>query len=162
MKRPPWVPHPASWACAAALAGYAKGVAFAMALIVPLLFALLPHAPRLAWLGLLLVWIAPIGIAAAIHRATRGLLDFAEPGAKEDASPQASLWAGFVAWATVLFVTLVAGIAMLVIDPPPVEPDTAGALVAALARGPLGLVHAAVWIVAAAYVYELERSVRVA
>lgn len=161
MKRPAFIPHPASWASAVVLAVFAKGVGFGMAIVIPLIFALLPHAPRLAWLGLLLVWIAPIGLAAAVHKATRGMLDFATtPPPAGPPPPTASLWAGFVAWATVIVVTLLSGFAMLVVDPPPVEPETAQGLLETIARGPLGIVHALVWIVLAACVYELERSAR--
>ncbi|HEY1690646.1 MAG TPA: hypothetical protein VGG39_00705 [Polyangiaceae bacterium] len=162
MARPSWVPHPASWASAVALAVYAKGVAIAMALLVPLVLSLLPHAPRLAWLGVLLLWVAPIGGAAALHRATRGVLDFADPAksTSHENPAFASVWAGFVAWGTILFVTTASALAMLVVDPPPVEPESVAAFAAFALRGPLGLVHTTVWIVMAACVYELERAAR--
>ncbi|HEY8087569.1 MAG TPA: hypothetical protein VIF09_06990, partial [Polyangiaceae bacterium] len=74
--------------------------------------------------------------------------------------PVASLWAGLFAWMTVIFVTLVASFVMLVLDPPPVEPDSVGAFLSLAASGPLSLVHTVVWLVLAAYAYETERSVR--
>jgi hypothetical protein len=68
------------------------------------------------------------------------------------------VWAGFVAWATILFVTTATSLVMLVLDPPPVDPDAMRVLAAEMTRGFSGVVRAVVWIVLAAYVYELERA----
>ena len=47
---------------------------------------------------------------------------------------------------------------MLVVDPPPVDPDVMHALAVAVARDFSGILRPVVWIVLAAYVYELERA----
>jgi hypothetical protein len=143
---------------------FALGVSIAMAFVMPLLLALMRHSPRLAWTGILLLWVSPIPVAAIVHRTTHGVLDFADT--KRAASGgkvtiATSLWAGFLAWVTIIFATMITSLVMLVIDPPPVDPDALAILdfVAQVARGGEGIVRALVWIVVAAYVYELERNV---
>ena len=59
VKLPRWIPQPVSWATAVALFFFAAGVSLAMAFVIPLLFELMRHSPRLAWLGILAVWLAP-------------------------------------------------------------------------------------------------------
>ena len=160
MKLPRWVPHPTAWATAVALFFFAGGVTIAMAMLLPLLFELMRHSPRLAWLGILLVWFAPIPLAAGIHHTVHAVLDLGDlPKSARGAWPGAeSVWAGFVAWATILFVTTATSLVMLVLDPPPVDPDAMRVLAAEMTRGFSGVVRAVVWIVLAAYVYELERA----
>jgi hypothetical protein len=162
MKLPKWIPHPASWASAVALFFFAGGVSIGMAAVMPLLFELLRRSPRLAWLGMLLVWIAPIAAAAAVHRVTHAIIDLgdARRGAETRSCGFASLWAGFVAWVAIIFVTLTTSFILLVIDPPPVDPGAVWNLAAEVTRGVSGLVRAVVWVVLAAYVYELERVAR--
>jgi len=162
VKLPSWVPHPTAWATAVALFFFAGGVSLAMALLLPLLLELMRLSPRLAWLGILLVWFAPIPLAAGIHHAVHAVLDLGDiPKNARGAWPGVeSLWAGFVAWATILFVTLAASLVMLVLDPPPVDPDVMRTLAAEMTRGFSGVVRTVVWIVLAAYVYELERAAR--
>jgi hypothetical protein len=160
VKLPSWLPHPVAWATAVALFFFAAGVSIAMALLLPLLFELMRHSPRLGWLGILLVWLGPIPLAAGIHHTVHALLDVGDlPKKVRGAWPGAeSLWAGFVAWATILFVTLATSLVMLVIDPPPVDPDAMHALGVEMARDFSGVARALIWIVMAAYVYELERA----
>jgi hypothetical protein len=160
VKRPSWVPHPVAWASAVALFFFWWAVTIGMAFALPLLFELMRHSPRLAWLGILLVWIAPIGASAAIHHAASSVLDLGDGRRVERGSwPRvASLWAGFVAWTTILFVTTATSLVMLVLDPPPVEPDALHALAFEMTRGFSGVVRSVVWIVLAAYVYQLERA----
>jgi hypothetical protein len=160
VKRPSWVPHPLAWASAVALFFFAWAVTLAMAFAFPLLFELMRHSPRLAWLGILLVWVAPIAAAAGIHHAVGSVLDLGDGHAVSGGSwpGMPSLWAGFVAWATTLFVTTATTLVMLVLDPPPVEPDAIHALAVEMTRGFSGLVRSVVWVVLAAYVYELERA----
>jgi hypothetical protein len=159
VKLPRWIPHPASWAAAIALFAFGAGVSFASALLVPLVIELMRMSPRLGWLGFLALWLAPIPVAAAIHRAAQGVLDLADSGgaARRGGS---SLWAGFFAWATFLFVTVTTGLVMLFLDPPPVDPGGMSALVSEVQRSGAGVVRWAIWIVFAAYAYELERGVR--
>jgi hypothetical protein len=159
MKLPRWLPHPASWASAVALFIFAIGVSAAMAVVMPLLFELMRHSLRLAWLGILCVWLAPIPAAGAVHRVAHGVLDLADT--RHGITPASSLWAGFVAWAAIILVSMTASFVMLVIDPPPIdEPDALLGLVTAVTHWSSGLVRMGVWIVLAAYVYELERRQR--
>jgi hypothetical protein len=155
MKFPRWLPHPLSWASALALYLFAMGVTLAMAVVLPPLFELLQRSPRLAWAGILGVFCAPIPAAATVHAVAHAVLDLGD--AKKAARPKgADLWAGFVAWATILFVNVATVLVMLVLDPPPVDPD--GFFGAALrVAGPSPGVHTFVWILLAAKVYELQR-----
>jgi hypothetical protein len=156
---PRWIPHPASWAAAIALFVFGLGVSVATAFLLPLVIELMRFSPRLGWLGFLALWLAPIPVAASIHRATQGLLDLSDSGMRRGGS---SLWAGFFAWATFIFVTVTTGLVMLVLDPPPVDPGAMFALVAEVQRGGAGVVRCAIWVVFAAYAYELERGIRTA
>jgi hypothetical protein len=158
------LPRPAAWASAVALFIYAAGVSVALAFIIPLLAGLLRQAPRLAWLGMLAAWLSPIAGAAAIHAAVDRVLVGREPGSPRRHSPvggATSWWVGVVAWATIILVTMTTAFVMLVVDPPPIAPPEAlWHLAAAVTKGVSGLVRSALWIVLAAYVYELERSAR--
>jgi hypothetical protein len=100
-------------------------------------------------LALLAMWLMPMGAAAAIHRVASVGSD-ARSFAK-------SLWAGFVAWATILFVTMTTGFVMLVIHPP--HPHAAWSVAAVVAHVS-SWVSVAVWIALAAYVHELESAAR--
>jgi hypothetical protein len=158
MKLPGWVPRPASWASGIALYVFSLGVSAAFALIVPRLFELMPHSPRLAWLGMVIVWIAPIPVAAMGHRFAHGVLDLVDhEGGRRDEDRKPSLWAGFVAWAAILFATSTTGLIMLVLDPPPLDPDALG-LLALMTRGISSCVRTAIWVALAACVYELQNA----
>jgi hypothetical protein len=160
MKLRTCVPHPIAWASAGALFVFAMSVSAAMAVVLPPLFDLMARSPRLAWVGILFTWLAPIAVAAFAHRAVHFGLDVA------DAKPRAhssagSVWAGFVAWATILFVSLTTSLVMLVLDPPPVDRSILTKLVSEVS--PLAgqaMVRTIAWVVLAAYVYELERRAR--
>jgi hypothetical protein len=156
---PRWIPHPASWAAAVALFAFGLGVSFATAFLLPLVIELMRFSPRLGWLGFLALWLAPIPVAAFIHRATQGVLDLADRGVRRSGG---SLWAGFFAWATFVFVTVTTGLVMLFVDPPPVDPGAMFTLFTEIQRSGAGVVRCAIWIVFAAYAYELERGVRTA
>jgi hypothetical protein len=75
-----------------------------------------------------------------------------------------SAWTGFVAWGAILIVTMTTSFIMLVLDPPPVDPDAAWRaaldVTRAIAEGGHGILRVIVWVVLAAYVYELERAAR--
>jgi len=162
VKLPKWLPHPAAWASAVLLFFFATGVSIGMAFALPPLFELMHRAPRLAWVGILSVWCAPIVAAAAGHNLLHSILDVADTKkvARGAIPGGASLWAGFVAWATIIFVTLTTGLLMLAIDPPPVEPAAMWNVAADVLRGVPGIVRTVVWVVMAAYVYDLERRAR--
>jgi hypothetical protein len=162
VKLPRWFPHPAAWASAVALFVFATGVSTAMLFTLPPLFELMHHSPRLAWVGILSVWCAPILAAAAGHNVLHAVIDLGDTKkvARGAMLGGASLWAGFVAWATIIFVTLTTGLFMLVLDPPPVEPSAMWNLAAEVLRGVPGVVRTVVWVVLAAYVYELERKAK--
>lgn len=161
MKLPSWLPQPAAWATAVALFFFAAGVSLAMAFVLPALFELMRHSPRLAWLGILLVWLAPIAAAAGLHHTAHSVLDLGDTVPSRGTWPGVeSLWAGFVAWSTILFVTLLTTLVMLVIDPPPVDPDAMHALGVAMTQDFSSVARAIIWIVLAAYVYQLERVAR--
>ena len=165
MSFPKWIPRWASWASAFALFLFSWAVSFAMAVVLPLLFELMPHSPRLAWLGVLLVWIAPMAVAGAGHRAMHGALDRADIGGvtRGKVSGLTSLWLGFVAWAAIIVVSSTTGLIMLVLDPPPVDPDAREAiehLLVGVTSVGAGTLRCIVWIVLAAYVWELERAVQ--
>ena len=144
------MPRPTAWANAAALFVFALGVRNVFAVVTPILIALMRHWPRLAWLGILLLWTSPVGAAAGIHAVVSRWLGL------NKLTRAANGWAGFVAWATIIVVTIVTGLLWLVIDPPPVvDPDAVWDVVAVLANGGSSA-RAIIWIVLAAYVYELE------
>jgi hypothetical protein len=156
------MPRPAAWACAGGLYLFAGGVGATFALAMPLLFALMRHAPRLAWLGMLLLWLSPIGIVAALHNLVGRLIGGEAPGPRDPSLGGAtSWWAGFVAWATIIIVTMTMAFVVLVIDPPPVvDPDAVWNVAAAVTRGVTGTTRSLIWIVLAAYVYEVELRAR--
>lgn len=162
MNLPGWIPHPASWASSIALYVFALAVNLAMAFVIPLLFDLMPDAPRLAWLGVLLVWLAPVAVAAVGHRVVHGMLDLVDPEAVGESAAHGltSLWAGFVAWATIVLVTIATTLTMLVLDPPPVDPDAVLGLFNLTTHGLRGTARAVIWIVLAAYAYDLQRVAR--
>ena len=156
---PRWLPRPASWASAVALFLFAGAIRVGMALVIPLLFSLMRVSPRLAWLAILGVWLSPVALAAAAHRATSGLLDLVDMTreGRPAETTATSVRAGLFAWLAVLFVTTVTGLAMLVVDPPPVEPDAVLGLFVHAMGGGAGLLSAGIWIAVAAGVYELDR-----
>jgi hypothetical protein len=165
VKSPKWLPGPASWASAVALFVFGIGVSVVFAFVLPLLAELMRHSPRLAWLGMLAMWLSPIAVAAGIHRLAGGALEFADTKRVSRGSSWAeSAWSGFVAWGAVIVVSTTTSLLMLVLDPPPVDPDAAwrGALDLAfvIAHRGEGILRAVVWIALAAYVYELERAAR--
>ncbi len=160
-----WIPIPGALASAIALFVYASLVSFFFAAIMPFVGELIERAPRLGWLAMLLVWIAPTLGAAAAHRVGHGVLDLADT--RKVARSATSLWAGFVAWAAILVVSLTTSFVMLVIDPPPADPDfaVAGALanLDVLHHGLStwrAVVNLVVWISLATGVYTLERAAR--
>jgi hypothetical protein len=158
MNLPRWLPKPGAWASAVALFGYAAVVSIAIAMLMPFIGELMRHSPRLGWLAVLGVWMAPIAGAAVIHHTGHRVLDLGD-SARYARGPS-SLWAGFVAWATILLVSMTTSFVMLVIDPPPVDPDSVSAFVVQSLEAWHGIVRPIVWIILAAYVYTLERAAR--
>ncbi|PMU88325.1 hypothetical protein C1X83_36730, partial [Pseudomonas sp. GP01-A4] len=77
------------------------------------------------------LWCAPLPTIALVHRATHGLLDLADGRESKKARAVESVWAGLLGWAAFLLVSMSASLAMLVIDPPPVEPDASMGLMRA-------------------------------
>ena len=156
---------PGALASAGALFVYASLVSIFFASVMPFVADLIERSPRLGWLAMLLVWLAPTLGAATIHRAAHGVLDMADT--RKVGRNAASLWAGFVAWAAIILVSMTTTFVMLVIDPPPAEPDFAFAsALSSLDVFHHGLsnwravVHLAVWIALATGVYTLERAAR--
>jgi hypothetical protein len=137
---PRWIPHPSSWAASVALFLYGLGISF-------------------GWLAFLGLWVAPIPAAAFVHRAAQGVLDLADGGVASNVRGS-SLWAGFFAWITFMFVTITTSLILLVLDPPPVDPGAMFTALTEIQRGGAGITRVALWIVLAAYAYELERGVR--
>jgi hypothetical protein len=153
-----FLPRPASWASGLALFAFARVVGIGMALALPILFELMRLSPRLAWVGILGVWLAPVMLATIAHRVTSATLDVvdAERARPAPNHAAASLRAGLFAWLAVIFTSTVATLALLVIDPPPVEPDTLGAFFATAAGAGKTLASALIWIVVASLVYEVD------
>lgn len=158
MKLPRFIPPVGAWASAVALFVYACGVSLAMAAVSPLIGEIMARSPRLGWLAVLLMWVAPIGGAAVGHHTAHAFLDLGD--SKKVARRASSAWAGFVAWATILFVSFTASFVMLVIDPPPSEPDALLGLAEHPTAGPHLVLRTVVWVALAAYVYALERAAR--
>ncbi len=156
------MPRPVALASGLALFVFARGVGMAFALVMPLLMALMRAWPRLAWLGVLLLWLSPIAAAAAIHGVVGRLIGATSPASRDAwLGGAASWWAGFVAWAAVIVVSITMGLVSVVLDPPPiVDPDHVSALIAAATSGGSGIARSVVWILLAAYVYELELRAR--
>jgi hypothetical protein len=158
---PRWIPRPIAWANAVALFVFATALSKALTFVLPILMALMRHSPRLAWLGMLLVWLSPIAAAAGIHTVVDRVIGLGESRSTSRrgwVGGAASWWAGFVAWAAIVFVTMTTAIVTVIFDPPPIDSDVAWNLVDAFARGVSGIERSVVWIVLAAYVYELERA----
>ena len=121
MNLPRGIPRPAAWASAVLLFVYALAVSAGMAVVMPIVLALLRHSPRLGWLGMLALWLAPIAGVAAVHSAVDRAASRRAP--ERTATPL-------------------------------------GGRAAAVTRGASGLERSIIWIVLAAYAYELEASVR--
>jgi len=156
---------PTALASAGALLVYASLVSMFFAAVMPFVGELIEKAPRLGWLAMLGVWLSPSLGAAGVHRTAHGILDSMDT--ERRARNAASLWAGFVAWVAIIFVSMTTSFVMLVIDPPPVDPDftviRALADVDFLHRGLSNwkpIVHLVVWISIATGVYSLERAAR--
>ena len=152
------MPRPVAWASAVALYLFAAGVRATFALAMPLLIALMRHSPRLAWLGMLILWISPVAIAAAIHDLVGRLIGLRGLAASDPwLGGATSWWAGFMAWATIIIVSMTMVFVVLVFNPPPVvDPDSVWNLAAAVTEGVAGTMRSSIWIVLAAYVYELQ------
>jgi hypothetical protein len=157
VKLPKWIPDRVSWLTAAALLVYGVGVSTVFAFAFPILLELATRSPRLGWLGILIVWLAPIPVATLAHRVLHRLLDAV--GDRERMTTFRCWWAGLFAWAAIIFVTMTTSFILLVLDPPPVEPE-------ALWRGVLETsalsinVRTVVWLFVAVVVVHLERSSR--
>ena len=158
MNLPRWLPKPGAWASAVALFAYAAIVSIGIAMAMPLIAELMRYSPRLGWLAILAVWVAPIGGAAVLHHTGHRVLDLGDVSSV--ARGASSTWAGFVAWATIILVSMTTSFVMLIIDPPPVEPDSISAFALESLQAWHGVLRAIVWIVLAAYVYTLERAAR--
>jgi hypothetical protein len=163
MKR--FMPVPGALASAGALLVYASLVSTGFALVMPFVAELMEKSPRLGWLAMLAVWLSPSMGAAVMHRTAHGILDAADTS--KVARNASSLWAGFVAWVTIIFVTMTTSFVMLVLDPPPVDPDFA----VASSLASLDVIHHGlsswkpvvqllVWLSLATGVYTLERAAR--
>src|SRR5215471_3422324 len=109
MKRAMWIPQPAAWASAVALLVFATGVSVAMASILPILIMLMRHWPRLAWCGVLFMWVSPIAAAAAIHNVVARFIGVDQSKLSPRASwfgGVTSWWAGLFAWLAIIFVSM--------------------------------------------------------
>src|SRR5215831_6620417 len=144
MPVPKWLPRPTAWASAGALLVFATGVKIAFSLVMPILIVLLRRSPRLAWLGMLVAWLSPIAAAAALHNLVGRTLGPTEP------ARASSWWAGFLAWAVIIVVTIATGLVGLVVAPPPPTPPDAFATLAAVARAGSGGGLTILWLVLAA------------
>lgn len=157
MSLPRWLPKPGAWASALALFAYAAGVSLVMGLALPFIAELMKVSPRLGWLAVLGVWTSPVAGAALLHHTGHRILDLGDTA--REARAASSAWVGFVAWATILLVSMTTTFVMLVIDPPPVDESLLTLAVESL-QAWHGVVRPVVWIVLAAYVYTLERAAR--
>jgi hypothetical protein len=155
------MPRPVAWASAAALYLFAAGVSASFALAMPLLMALIRHSPRLAWLGMLLLWLSPVAVVTALHDLVGRFIGGKASEPREPRLGATSWWAGFVAWATILVVTMTMAFVVFVIDPPPVvDPGSVWNVAATVIAGVTGTTRSSIWIVLAAYVYEIELRAR--
>lgn len=155
------MPRPAAWANAVLLFVFATGVRWIFGVAMPILLALMKRSPRLGGLALLLLWLSPVGLAAALADVVGRFVGLraAGPGRSWPGSPT-SWWAGFVAWATILVVTVATAFILVILYPPPVDGRALAAVALALARGDAGAAAQAIWLALAAYVYELELRAR--
>ena len=131
-------------------------------LAMPLLSALIRYSPRLALFGMLLLWLSPVAIAAAIHNVV-GRMIGATASASRDPwlGGAASWWTGFVAWAVIIVVTITMLLVAVVIEPPPIlDPEYVWNVVAAATNSGADAAPSVTWILLAAYVYELELRAR--
>ena len=166
MNLPKWLPHPSSFISAIALKVFSWAYAMSAVMVLPILFELMETSPRLAWLGVFALWSAPLPAIAIAHRMTHGLLDLADGRESKPTRAVESVWAGMLGWAAFLLVSMSASLAMLVIDPPPVEPDAsagimkAGIEMLAIAASWQVGVHSLLWLVFAVAVFQIHRAAR--
>lgn len=157
------IPSKYAWLSAFCLYGALLAWSALLAFAIPLLLELMRVSPRLAMLGVLGVLVVPAPVIAFVHHGASGALDLADPSGERTRGllPGASSWwAGVLSWCLLFATSTAASVVLLVIFPPEPEPDVLGVLSLALsyASGSVRTgVHAVVWIVIAAQIYELER-----
>ncbi len=162
MKLPAWFPHPIAWLSALLLRAFIFGFSMALAIVLPILFELAKDSPRLAWLGILGLWLSPIALIAIAHHLLHATIDLGDRTKfTRGVLPSAQSWfAGMFAWAGSLLVSVTTSLVLLVIDPPPIEPDAFLARTMTMnATANVG-VGTIVWLVLAASMFHLERAIR--
>ncbi len=159
MKRFPLLPRPVSALSALLLYFFFGLYAAAVIALLPRLVEIGEESPRLAALGYLALWLAPIPGLGLVHHLVTLFLDKAS-GERALVPGLAALWAGVYGWFVMFFAVSVSALVQLVIFPP----DSLTALARGFswpyaAGGTLG-VHTFLWVSVATMLYDLERSVR--
>lgn len=161
-KRP--FPGPAAWISSVVLLVYSSLALGVIAAALPLLLELLRVQPRLGVLGLFAAVLAPGVVITVAHHSAKGVLDKVDSkgrGPRGILPSAESVWAGLFGWCVVALAMVVSLFVALLISPPETEPDTLVSLVGSFADPrALASVRTIVWIVVAAYAYEIESRTR--
>lgn len=150
----------------------------AAAAVVPQLLELMKTQPRLAMIGLLGFTISPAAVTVLVHHVGHRALDRLDTDfdwrdhhrSTGSILPRIeSWWAGVQAWMTLYAASIVTRLVMLVIFPPEPQPDTeaffsltgfVNEMSRAVTLQNAASLHTGIWIVIAAWMYELERRAR--
>jgi hypothetical protein len=153
-------PSVPSWVSAVLLHVFYRAYAVAMAVALMALIELARSSPRLAVLGGLAAWISPVVVIALGHHIGHAVLDrgSTQKIARGVLPGAASVWAGFVGWLVMWFATSMTVFAVLLVHPPEPQPDAYVRTLASLSGGwELASLQTAVWIIAAALLFQAER-----
>lgn len=167
MKRPWFVPSPISAVCGGLLFVLLCAFGALLSHALPPLLDLLERSPRLAMLGLLGLALSPVLAVSIVHHVVQRAMDKVEGGARGVLPGTESWWAGAHAWLVMYGTSVIASLAMLVVEPPELDPDmsvlasTASTAVHRLASpGATNALYIAVWVFIASSLFELERRAR--
>jgi hypothetical protein len=175
-RRPIFIPSPIAIVSAALTFVLLGFFVAAAAAVVPQLLELMKTQPRLAMVGFLGFTISPAAVTVVAHHFGHRLLDRFDTNhdwrdrvqsGKPSLFPKVeSWWAGVQAWMTIYAASIVTRLIMLVIFPPEPQPDNESifsltGMVSEMSRAVTlhnaASLHTGIWIVIAAWMYEVER-----
>ena len=166
MRRPGFIPSPLAFLSAALAFGLLIGTAMLAQATLPTLLEMLESQPRLAVVGFSGVVLAPAIVAMLVHHFGHRALDTFDAQAKRRILPSVhSWWAGASAWLIICGASLLARLAMFVVMPPKLDPDsfavTAMSEASAIAHSAnLATLYPVFWVLIAAQLFEMERRTR--
>lgn len=155
-----WIPNTTAWLSAGALYALLHAWSVAAMIAIPLLRELFERSPRLAILGFLGVALAPVPVAAVVHRFVSGALDQLDVAGRSSRATVESVWAGLHAWFVLWGASTLTTFVLLLIVPPNPDRATFTSLVlSAVDTSNVGLLslRSAIWLAIAAQLVHLER-----